>query len=643
MPAEESSSSIGVTPYNRLLSSLGALPVPPPASSHSQCEESGSDDEEEAEEIEEEEPADSSRSDQPKGADSRGISTEPEESASDSPSHSIFESSEDEGVYAEVFQSSHPLTTTLKEAPDEKCLEKSRLPGSSSSLGVSDQKLMRISKSFDGPLLKSSDEALESTGIRPPQESLAAFLGSLSDYRDVYYSQLSRNDAIPHDVLRSIAARHVLMHALRSRRRVSANTRKLRSGSKVKECRDQGFTRPTVLVLLPLRSSAFEFVSQLTELVLASEVRNRDKLEERYGSSDDDEEEVKKYPHDWNEVFRGNVDDCFVMGISLVLFRRRLHLFSGLHACDIVVASPLGLMVAAQKETLDYLSSIEICLLDECDVMEMQNWEHVRTVLRDAVNALPKSSSRTDFSRVREANLDGHARLLRQTVMICGRFCEKAHADMMNSTLCANSRGVVRFKSHVDRPSCALQGSVRLVHQVFRRFGPCTLTDMDDVRFDAFRAEVLPRLLATEERGILVVMRSYLELVKLREFFDASQVDFSFSVLSEFGDRSDTTGARSDFFHGTSKVLLMTERFFYYHRLHIRGARAVLWYSLPDNADFYREILELLSPEVIATGGGCVSLFCRFDMYRLERIFGTENTKKLISHPLPVLTMDDLR
>lgn len=47
--------------------------------------------------------------------------------------------------------------------------------------------------------------------------------------------------------------------------------------------------------------------------------------------------------------------------------------------CDIIVASPLALRMASDKEGgVDSLSSIEMVVADGLDVMAMQNWEHVQ-------------------------------------------------------------------------------------------------------------------------------------------------------------------------------------------------------------------------------------------------------------------------
>lgn len=67
-------------------------------------------------------------------------------------------------------------------------------------------------------------------------------------------------------------------------------------------------------------------------------------------------------------------------GISIV--RSSMRLYSPFYSSDIIIASPLGLrtVVGAEgeaKRDFDFLSSIELLVLDQADVFLMQNWEHV--------------------------------------------------------------------------------------------------------------------------------------------------------------------------------------------------------------------------------------------------------------------------
>ena len=62
--------------------------------------------------------------------------------------------------------------------------------------------------------------------------------------------------------------------------------------------------------------------------------------------------------------------------------RGSVRLYAEFYDSDIIVASPLALaslLKEGKEGAADFLASIEIALLDRCDVMQMQNWSHVHT------------------------------------------------------------------------------------------------------------------------------------------------------------------------------------------------------------------------------------------------------------------------
>lgn len=99
---------------------------------------------------------------------------------------------------------------------------------------------------------------------------------------------------------------------------------------------------------------------------------------------------MKNYTLDHITTFSGNSDDNFRFGIKFTRKAWRIILPPAneekLIGCDIIVASPLAIRMAADKEGgTDSLSSIEVCVADGLDVMSMQNWEHVQVSCQRAL------------------------------------------------------------------------------------------------------------------------------------------------------------------------------------------------------------------------------------------------------------------
>ena len=127
------------------------------------------------------------------------------------------------------------------------------------------------------------------------------------------------------------------------------------------DVQDQGFTRPSVLILLPFRSFALRWISALTAHTPSPDyqIENNSRFQSEYGLPPGAIDKLANaepgmYPRDHVEMFKGNVDDSFRLGVKMT--RKSVKLFAEFYGCDLIVASPLGLRMSIEKEK--YVSSL---------------------------------------------------------------------------------------------------------------------------------------------------------------------------------------------------------------------------------------------------------------------------------------------
>lgn len=246
-------------------------------------------------------------------------------------------------------------------------------------------------------------------------------LNTLSSYRDLYLTRTAlETQSSVREALTLHALNHITKYACnkfqnplvltlsRKRRRILKNNERIAHASKAgnsppEDVQDQGFTRPSVLILAPFRSFALRWVSALTAHTPTPDyqVENHSRFQSEYGLPPGavdklEHAEPGAYPRDHVEMFKGNVDDSFRLGIKMT--RKSVKLFAEFYGCDLIIASPLGLRMSIEKEkyvsryyflysailihtlrrNADFLSSIEVLVVDQMDALTMQNWDHVQ-------------------------------------------------------------------------------------------------------------------------------------------------------------------------------------------------------------------------------------------------------------------------
>ncbi|PFH53710.1 hypothetical protein AMATHDRAFT_54145 [Amanita thiersii Skay4041] len=481
--------------------------------------------------------------------------------------------------------------------------------------------------------LKAPLTSLQSKQSPEQTEFQDDLLSILSTRRDLYLTSLRLNYR---ESMRQAVSLHVLNHVTTKRRRVLKNNERLANHTKTnphtsppEDVQDQGFTRPSTLILLPFRSSALDWYFALTSHTPSYQIENQSRFVAEYGLPPDVVDKLTSaepgtYPLDHIETFRGNVDDNFRAGIKIT--RKSVKMFSEFYESDIIIASPLGLRRSIEKEKgADYLSSIEILIIDQMDTLTMQNWDHVKFIV-SYLNQLPKESHNTDFSRVKPWYLDGHSIYLRQSILISAYETPETRS-LYNSAL-KNVAGKIKTENYWP-PIEVPEG----ISQKFVDFDCWNAKDEPEKRFRYFTTQLLPAVLksAVQSTNTAIFIPSSFDFIRVHNYF-RKHAGVSFVVLSEYSTNQDISRARQAFFHGKKSFLLISERFHFYKRYKIRGIRNFIFYGPPDHPQFFTELLSFpfLEDDVEPSDVTCQVLYSKYDWFKMERITGTEAAVELI-------------
>ncbi|KAH6798937.1 U3 small nucleolar RNA-associated protein [Perilla frutescens var. frutescens] len=439
---------------------------------------------------------------------------------------------------------------------------------------------------------------------------------------------------------------HSLNHIFKSRDLIVKNEKKLAKNQESVDCesvdddayRDRGFTRPKVLILLPLAGIMRRVVKRLIQLTPTKQkatVENLERFCEEFGSGrtesnlEDDDLEIPKpkssgKPPDFQALLgKDDANDHFMIGIKYT--NRGIKLYGDFYTSDMIIASPLGLITkigeaeVEKEKDVDYLSSLEILIIDHADVMLMQNWSHVNTVV-EQMNRLPSKQHGTDVMRIRPWYLDGQAHFYRQTVILGSHTNPEMNAFLNQH--CLNYRGKVKLE-------CTYKGVLPKIliqaRQIYERFDIESIAEADNGRLKYFCEKVFPKIKDSVQDGVMIFVSSYFEFVRLRNYLKSQSA--SFCLFGEYIKRNDISRVRGEFFRGEKKIMLYTERAHFYYRYKIRGVKNLIIYSLPERKEFYPEIVNLLEE---SDSMNCRVLFSRLDNLRLERIVGSAAAKRMI-------------
>lgn len=449
----------------------------------------------------------------------------------------------------------------------------------------------------------------------------------MNGYKDLVFTCHTHDKA---EEIRRVYVLHALNHVIKNRSRVLKNNSKLtaasREGREIGEVRDQGLTRPKVLIIMPFRNSALKTVETMIKSLLfpgKGEVSHHKRFRKEYGIAEEQKPPGYK-PNSYLHIFDGNTDDCFRVGVAVK--KTSLRLYTKFYSCDIIIASPLGLRTIIggegdKERDFDFLSSLEIVIIDQTDVFLMQNWDHVMHLFSH-LHLQPKDGHGVDFSRVREWALNGRGKYYCQYLLFSA--VQTPEINSLVSSYFHNYEGQVRVSTSTWTGSvCQV---IRSVPQYFHRIKSHTHQEIPDSRFKYFVDEILPKLSSPLMEHICVFIPSYFDFVRLRNHLKKEEIEFAH--MSEYTKPSSLSRARTFFASGRRKLLLLTERLHFFRRYRISGIHHLVFYAPPTYPEFYSELINMMSSD--SSRGTVTTLYSQYDVLSLQRVTGSTNVLTLI-------------
>nr|XP_027201632.1 digestive organ expansion factor homolog [Dermatophagoides pteronyssinus] len=477
-------------------------------------------------------------------------------------------------------------------------------------------------------------------------------LSLLMTYKNLFYPERTMNNS---EQIRLVYSLHALNHILRTRSRIISHNSKIKNNLNhqnimdKEEYRDQGLTRPKVLIVLPFRHSAYLTVNLMIDLLFGD---NKDSGEKKIhlmnykrfvkefgpGSMDDQLRISSRKPDDYKQLFAGNIDDSFRLGLSLT--KKSLKLYSDFYSSDIIIASPLGLRLIIgasgdEKRDYDFLSSLDMVILDQTDIFLMQNWEHVLHLF-DHLHRKPRETHGVDFSRVKLWILELWSKFYYQLILFTS--IESTMINGFFNKFSTNFDGKLIIRNEIDHNHSAINHVYIQCSQIFQRFECETFGQkMADARFEFFTQKILPKFRHDPMMiRTMIFIPSYFDFVRLRNYF--RNEDISFSQICEYSKPGKVAKARHIFFYGGRHFLLYTERYHFYHRPTIKGIRHLIFYEPPLYSKFYSEMINSMNysnqGKKMFTDYSSMTvtvLYNKFDIPTLLPLIGTKSMSKLLS------------
>jgi len=293
---------------------------------------------------------------------------------------------------------------------------------------------------------------------------------------------------------------------------------------------------------------------------------------------------------------------------------------------DVIFASPLGLRKVIESErNADFLAGIEIMVVDSCELLLQQNWAHLEFIFENT-NLLPKEIGDADISRLQPHALNGFSKYLRQTIFL-SEFTTPEINSAFFRRFCHNPEKVF-FRIQYEGVLDMVDGEGKLKYG-FQKTPFKSVKESVDDRFHYFTREILPKFREKNSNGgILIVALTYFVYVRLRNHLDERHIDLAH--ICEHTQPKEVQIDKADFLKKNAEILIVTERYHFYHRERFFGVEHIIFYAPLTNMRFYPEFVQMIHRKNYRKAQ-ILTLYNEIDKLAMERIVGTLRCETMLS------------
>ena len=304
----------------------------------------------------------------------------------------------------------------------------------------------------------------------------------------------------------------------------------------------------------------------------------------------------KRFKEEFDINSEEAVNDWFKVGISF-LNNEQIKLYDNFIDWDLIIASPLGLrLITGQdgeqenRREYDFLSSIQILILDQAHIFMYQNTEHLEEVLK-STNKVPKSLDiLNDINRIKDIYLEKLGKHFRQSIIV--QNFRSMDIDYIIKEYCSvNYRGSIWINKTYDKNLLQEHSLNRKIKITLRKLNTDSIDLVDDTRFNFFTKKLWQKLYENLPGYTIVFCSTYFEFVRVRSFLKNKNANVAF--ISEYSSNSDWMRNRAHFENGNKKFLLITERALFFDMVKIRFVRNIIFFSLPEWLKVFNDLMEM--------------------------------------------------